>query len=97
MRRMILTSLVLVPVMAHAQTATSTEPQPSTSSAMVAELAQPAELAMSAAAKAAAPAASIAAMNTSTHAAVREFRCSLPSCRNPTFTGISARDHPAAG
>jgi TonB family protein len=72
MRRMILTSLVLVPVMAHAQAATSTEPQPSTSSAMVAELAHPAELAMNAAAKAAAPAASIAVMNTSTHAAVRE-------------------------
>ena len=33
MRRMILTSLVLLPVMAHAQAATSTEPQPSTSSA----------------------------------------------------------------
>ena len=72
MRRMILTSLVLVPVMAHAQAATSTEPQPSTSSAMVAGLAQPAELAMNAAAKAAAPAASIAAMNTSTHATIRE-------------------------
>jgi TonB family protein len=72
MRRMILTTLVLVPVMAHAQATTSTEPQPSTSSAMVAELAQPTELAMNAAAKAAAPAASIAAMNTSTHAVVRE-------------------------
>jgi TonB family protein len=72
MRRMILTSLVLVPVMAHAQAVTSTEPQPSTSSAMVAELAQPAELAMNASAKAAAPAASIAAMNTSAHAVVRE-------------------------
>jgi hypothetical protein len=72
MRRMILTTLVLVPVMAHAQAATSTEPQPSTSSAMVAELAQPVELAMNAAAKAAAPAASIAAMNTSAHAVVRE-------------------------
>lgn len=73
MRRMILTTLVLVPVMAHAQTATSTEPQPSTSSATIAELAQPTELAMNAAAKAAAPAASIAAMNiSSTHAAIRE-------------------------
>jgi hypothetical protein len=70
---MILTTLVLVPVMAHAQTATSTEPQPSTSSATIAELAQPTELAMNAAAKAAAPAASIAAMNiSSTHAAIRE-------------------------
>jgi TonB family protein len=79
MRRMILTSLVLLPVMAHAQVGTSTEPKPSTSSAMVADLSQPgspvspAKLAMKAAVnKAAAPAASIAMMNTSTHAAVRE-------------------------
>jgi TonB family protein len=41
---MILTSLVLLPVMAHAQAATSTEPQPSTSSAMVAELTKPAAI-----------------------------------------------------
>ena len=71
MRRMILTSLVLLPVMAHASANTSTEPQPSTSSALTAELAQhaaPAELAM-----AAAPAASIAALETSNHAAIREF------------------------
>jgi len=50
MRRLILTSLVLIPVLAQAQTSTSTEPKPSTSSAMVqAKLTQPAttvELAM---------------------------------------------------
>jgi TonB family protein len=73
MRRMILTTLVLVPVMAHAQARTSIEPQPSTSSAMVAELAQPTELAMNTAAAKAAPAASMATINTSTHAAVHEF------------------------
>ncbi len=77
MRRMILTSLVLLPVMAHAATSTSTEPKPSTSSAMEAELTQPASLAKlamaSAATKAAVPAASIAAIGTSNHAAIREF------------------------
>jgi TonB family protein len=35
MRRMILTSVVLLPVMAQAATVTSTEPKPSTSSAML--------------------------------------------------------------
>jgi TonB family protein len=53
MRRMILTSLVLLPVMAHAQAPTSTATQPSTSSAVnEAELTQPVgatELAMKAA------------------------------------------------
>jgi TonB family protein len=43
---MILTSLVLLPVMAHAQARTSAEPQPSSSSvALVAELTQPATMA----------------------------------------------------
>lgn len=73
MRRMILASLVLLPVMANAQAVTSTEPQTNQTSALfLAELthpAVPAELAM----KAAAPAASIVAMKTSTHAVVREF------------------------
>jgi TonB family protein len=65
MRRMILTSLVLLPVMAHAQAGTSTEPQPSTSSAMLhAELTRPTGPATYAASTAA-PAAS--------HTAVREF------------------------
>jgi TonB family protein len=78
MRRMILTSLVLLPVMAHAHASTSTEPRPSTSSASPeAELIQPAvpaELAMKAAAAkaAAAPAASTAAIGTSNHAGIRE-------------------------
>ena len=59
MRRMILTSLVLLPVMAHAQAATSTEPQPSTSSANLhAELTAPAAL---------------AGVHAAPHAAVREF------------------------
>src|SRR5579871_1850657 len=71
MRRMILTTLVLLPVMAHAQATTSTEPQPSTSSATLhAELTKPANLA--AMTKSAAPIASIAAISTQTHAAVRE-------------------------
>lgn len=72
MRRMIMTSLVLLPVMAHAQAGTSTEPQPSNSPATVAELSQPTDMAMHAAVKASAPVASISMMNTSTHAAVRE-------------------------
>jgi len=76
MRRMILTSLVLLPVMAQAQARTSTEPQPSTSSAMLqAELSRPAgmaELAMAAATPAAAS-ASIAPINMPNHTAIREF------------------------
>jgi TonB family protein len=73
MRRMILASLVLLPVAANAQASTSTEPQTSQSSATLqAELSQPA-VPMKLAVKAAAPVASIATMNTSTHAAVREF------------------------
>ncbi len=55
MRRMILSSLVLLPVMAHAQAPTLTAPQPSSSSVLVAELlppAAPAAYAMSAAAPA---------------------------------------------
>jgi hypothetical protein len=78
MRRMILTSLVLFPVMAHAAANTSIEPQPSTSSATL-EAGQThpaglAELAMDAAStKAAAPVSSIAAISTSNHAAIREF------------------------
>ena len=64
MRRMILTSLVLLPVMAHAASTTSTEPQPSSSSAMLAaEIARPAS---------AAPAASIASANLSSHASILE-------------------------
>jgi TonB family protein len=59
MRRMILTSLALIPMVAHAAASTSTEPKPSTSSAMAAE--QPK------------PAASFAALTTSNHAAIREF------------------------
>jgi TonB family protein len=76
---MIMTSLVLLPVMAQAQASTSTGPKPSPSSAVFeAELTQPAvpaELAMKAAADkaAAAPAASTAAIGMSNHAAIREF------------------------
>jgi len=59
MRRMILTSLVLLPVMAQAQAATSTEPQPSTSSATLqAELTAPAAL---------------AGIHAAPHTAVRQF------------------------
>jgi TonB family protein len=41
MRRMILTSLVLLPVLAHAQASPATEPMPSASSATLAELTLP--------------------------------------------------------
>ena len=65
MRRMILTSLVLLPVMAHAAAPATTEPQPSPSSALLAaEIARPAS---------AAPAASISSANLASHAVVREF------------------------
>jgi TonB family protein len=64
MRRMILTSLVLLPVMAHAASTTSTEPQPSPSSALLAaEIARPAS---------AAPAGSIASANMSSRSVLRE-------------------------
>jgi len=77
MRRKILTSLVLLPVMAHAQARTSIGPQPPTSSAMLqAELTHPAgmaELAKAAATPAAAASASVATVNMPSHAAIREF------------------------
>ena len=77
MRRMILTSLVLLPVMAHAQASTLIGPKPFTSSANVqAELTQPIapmNLSMAAAASKASKAASMAASGTSNHAALREF------------------------
>jgi hypothetical protein len=64
MRRMILTSLVLLPVLARAQASTSTEPQPSTSSANLrAELTLPVTKPS---------AASIGSVNTAGHAAIRE-------------------------
>jgi hypothetical protein len=73
---MILASLVLLPVMAHAQARTSTEPQPSPSSAMLqAELTHPAgmaKLAMTAATPAAAS-ASLATINVPSHAMFREL------------------------
>jgi TonB family protein len=74
MRRMILTTLVLLPVAAYAQSRTSIETQPSPSSAaVVAELNQPAELDVKAAGtKAALPLGSIATMS-SDHAAFHEF------------------------
>jgi TonB family protein len=62
---MILTSLVLLPVIAHAATSTSTEPQPSNSSAILA-----AEVARSASA---APAASLATATMTSHASIHEF------------------------
>jgi TonB family protein len=74
---MILTSLVLLPVMAQGQASTSKELQPSPTSANVAELTQPAgvaELAVKAAeTKAALPVGSLTAMGSSDHAAFREF------------------------
>src|SRR5580704_5629563 len=88
MRRPILTTLVLLPVLAHAQAGTATGPQPSTSSANVqAELTQPAGLAELAAVAtpAAAPAASIASAGTamSGSAAIRE---SIQTRLAPGFT-----------
>jgi TonB family protein len=69
---MILTSLVLIPVLAHAQAGTSTGPKPSPSSATVqAELTQPKMLAEVAAATTVP--ARIAAVNTASPAGVREF------------------------
>ncbi len=77
MSRMIISSLVMLPLMAHAQSSISTEAKPSTSSAiMEAELthpAAPAQLAMAAAAAKASPAASTLAISPSNHALVREF------------------------
>ena len=75
MRRMILTSLVLLPVLARAQASPATEPKPSTSSASLrAELTQPTGAAVHAMAGAA-PAAAPTAVPTTTiaHAAFREI------------------------
>ena len=75
MRRMILTSLVLLPVLARAQASPATEPKPSTSSATLrAELTQPTRAAVHAMAGAA-PAAAPTAVPTTTiaHAAFREI------------------------
>ena len=75
MRRMILTSLVLLPVLARAQASTATEPKPSTSSANLhAELTQPAGAAVHAMAGAT-PTAVPTAVSTTTidHAAFREI------------------------
>jgi TonB family protein len=79
---MILTSLVLLPVMAHAQARAAAEPQPSTSSAMlVAELTQPVmpvELAIATAPSVTATtpsgaAAAISAVNLPANAAIKVF------------------------
>ncbi len=70
MRRMILTSLALLPVMAHAQASTSSP------AVNVAEMTQPiaaSELAVKAGSKAALPVTSMEGMNSSSPAAVREF------------------------
>jgi TonB family protein len=77
MRRMILTSLVLLPVMAHAQARTSTVTQPSPSSAAdVAELTQPVattELAMKeAGAKGSTPSTPNTMMSPRTRAVIHE-------------------------
>ena len=90
MRRMILTSLVLLPVLAHAQAGTATGPQPSTSSANVqAELTKPAGLTELAAS--AAPAASIVSAGTamSGNAAIRE---SIQTRLAPSFTEAALSD-----
>ena len=75
MRRMILTSLVLLPALARTQASTAAEPKPSTSSASLrAELTQPTGTAVHAMAGAA-PAAAPTAVPTTTiaHAAFREI------------------------
>jgi TonB family protein len=69
---MILTSLVLIPVLAHAQAGTPTGPKPSSSSATVqAELTQPKSLAE--VAMATAVPAGIAAVRPANHTGVHEF------------------------
>ena len=76
MRRMILTSLVLLPVLARAQASTATEPKPSTSSANLhAELTKPARATVYAMAGATPAATSTAALPTTTiaPAAFREI------------------------
>ena len=75
MRRMILTSLVLLPALARTQASTAAEPKPSTSSANLrAELTQPTGASVHAMAGAA-PAAAPTAVPTTTiaHAAFREI------------------------
>ena len=75
MRRMILTSLVLLPALARTQASTAAEPKPSTSSASLrAEFTQPTGAAVHAMAGAA-PAAAPTAVPTTTiaHAAFREI------------------------
>ena len=65
MHRTVLTSLVMLPVLAHAQAKTSTEPQPSHSAAvLLAELDRPAAPSV--------PAASLSAVALASHAAIRE-------------------------
>jgi TonB family protein len=72
MRRMILTSLVLFPVLAHAEARPATEPKPFTSSvALRAELNKPAGMAEVAVAAAETP-APISSMGAASHAVVRE-------------------------
>ena len=76
MRRMILTSLVLLPVLARAQASPATEPKPSTSSANLrAELTLPAGAAVYAMAGATPAATPTAVLPTTTiaHAAFREI------------------------
>ena len=77
MRRMILATLVLIPVLANAQASTSTGRQLSNSSASLhAELKQPAGLyaavALAAGETKAAASASMVSLNTASHAMVRE-------------------------
>jgi len=75
MRLAILTSLVLLPVLAHGQASTPAVVKPIPASAVVqAELTQPAVLkAAIKAAAAAEPANTISSMNAASHPAVREF------------------------
>jgi TonB family protein len=75
MRRMILTSLVLLPVLARAQASTATEPKPSTSSANLRAELTPAGAAVYAMAGAAPAAAPTAVLPTTAiaHAAFREI------------------------
>lgn len=65
MRRVIMATFVLLPVLAHAQTSTSTEPQPSKSSAVfLAEVEAPAAPVI--------PSSSFSAVALASHAAIRE-------------------------
>jgi hypothetical protein len=87
MRRMILASLVLVPVVGYAQTSTSINPQPS-SSVLVAELLPPVVPAMHEVVVPAASASLVSVDSAATHAVIREV---VKTQMNDSFTDAALR------